>query len=299
MRTISPYSNPGGTLISNVQIITDSTNCLPPDLIKKYDIQVVPVGLIINGKPYRDLVEITPQQFWNIFMDLKESPSTSAGNPGDFIKAFTQCGKTVTDMVCILVSKVLTATFESAFQARKIIRADHPEYNIEIIDSRTSAGALGFIVLEAARAAQEGKNLEEVLAVVRDMITRVIYFSALDTLKYIMKTGRAPRNTSGLGELLKVKPIIGFIDDSGYTEVIGRVVGKQRSIEKLVEMVEKYADTTQPLHMMVHYSNNKTEGEELKQLIAARYHCAEIHLTEYTPVMCSATGPLVGLSFYS
>jgi DegV family protein with EDD domain len=194
---------------------------------------------------------------------------------------------------------VLTATFESAFQARRMARAQMPELNIEILDSRTSAGALGFVVLEAARAAEAGKSLAEVIAVARDMINRVLYLSAVDTLKYMIKTGRAPRNSSGIGELLQVKPIIGFTDDTGFTEVVARVRGKEKSLEKIVELVDKYVDTTQPLHVMVHYSNRPEEGEQLKQLVTARYKVNEFYMTEYTPVMCSTTGPIVGLSFYN
>jgi DegV family protein with EDD domain len=260
---------------------------------------VVPVGLIINGKVYRDLVDITPEQFWKIFMDLKEPPSTNAGNPGDFLQTFLDCGRTADDMVCILVSKVLTATFESAFQARKMARMQHPEYNIEILDSHTSAGALGFVVLETARAAREGKSLEEVIGVARDMISRVIYLSSVDTLKYMIKIGRAPRGSSGLGEIFQVKPIIGFVDDSGYTEVLARVRGKQKSLEKLVDMVDEYADTSKKMHFMVNYSNSVEDGQELKRLVAARYPGGELFMTEYSPVMCSATGPVIGLSFYS
>jgi DegV family protein with EDD domain len=285
--------------ISNVKVITDSTNCLPAELIKKLGIQVVPVGLVIEGKVYRDLIDITPEHFWKIFMTLKEPPSTSAGNPGDFLQSFLECGQAGNDMVCILVSKVLTATFESAFQARKMARTQHPEYNIEILDSHTSAGALGFVVLETARAAMEGKSLEEVIEVARDMISRVIYVSALDTLKYMAKIGRAPRGSSGLSEIFQVKPIIGFVDDSGYTDVLARVRGKQKSLEKLVAMVNEYADTTKTMHFMINYSNSLEDAEELKKLVLSKYQYSEIYMTEYSPVMCSATGPVIGLSFYS
>jgi DegV family protein with EDD domain len=288
------------TIISRVRIITDTTNCLPPELIKKYEILVVPVGLVINGKFYRDMVDITPGQFWKIFMELKDTPSTNAANPGDFVSAFSEASKTGPDILCILVSKALTATFESAYQARRLIRTEHPECNIEIIDSHTSAGALGFIVLEAAKAAQEGKSFEEVMEITQDMISRVIYLSALDTLKYMIQLGRAPRNSSGIGEMFQVKPIVGFIDDTGQTEVVARVRGKQKSLEKLVELVEKYADTKKPMHFIVHYSNSIEDGEELKRLVISKFKkYEELYMTEYSPTMATHTGPIVGLAFYS
>jgi DegV family protein with EDD domain len=246
------------------------------------------------------MIDITPEQFWKIFMDLKDPPSTNAANPGDFVNAFVEASKTGPDILCILVSKALTATFESAYQARRLVRAEHPECNIEIMDSHTSAGALGFVVLEAARAAQEGKSLEEVMEIAQDMISRVIYLSTLDTLKYMIRLGRAPRNSSGIGEMFQVKPILGFIDDTGQTEVIARVRGKQKSLEKLVELVDKYADTKKPLHVMVHYSNSREDGEELKKLLTTRFKkCEELFMTEYTPTMTTHSGPIVGLSFYS
>ncbi len=286
--------------ISPVQIITDTTSCLPPELKEKYGICVVPVGLVINGKFYRDMIDITPNDFWKMFMDLKEPPSTNAANPGDFVNAFLEAGKKSPDMVCILVSKVLTATFESAYQARRLVRTEHPEYNIEIIDSHTSAGALGFVVMEAARAAHDGKSLKEVIEITHDMISRVIYVSALDTLKYMIRMGRAPRNSSGIGEILQVKPIIGFIDDTGLTEVIARVRGKQKSLEKLVELVDKYADTGKPLHFIINYSNSKEDAEELKKLVTSKYKkFEEMYVTEYTPTMGASTGPIIGLAFYS
>ena len=284
--------------MSKVGIVTDSTNCLPPELIKEYDIHVVPVGMVIEGKAYRDLVDITLAEFRGMINRLEKQPTTSAVNPGDLLNVFTELSKSTDNIVCILVSKALTATHESAYQAKRLIRAEHPNLNIEIIDSKTSAGALGFIVLEAARSAQQNKSLEEVIAVVQDMILRVIYLASLDTLKYLMRIGRAPRVTS-IGEMLNVKPVIGFVDDTGLVEVVARVRGKHKSLDTLVNLVKKYVDTDQPIHAMVHYMDGIEQGEELKELLKARYNCAEIYMTEYTPVMVSATGPMIGLSVYS
>lgn len=284
--------------MSKVRIVTDSTNCLPSELIKEYGIRIVPVGMVIDGKPYRDLVDITLDEFQGMFDSLEKEPTTTAANPGDFLNTFTELTESTDSIVCILVSKVLTATQESAYQARRLIRAEHPELNIEIIDSKTSAGALGFIVLEAARAAQQNKSLQEVVAVAQDMVLRVVYLAALDTLKYLMRIGRAPRVTS-IGEMLNVKPIIGFVDDTGLIEVVARVRGKRKSVTTLVELVEKYVDTDKPIHAMVHYTDGLEHGEELRDLLASRYNCVEIHLTQLSPVMVSAAGPLLGLSVYS
>lgn len=285
-------------MASKICIVTDSTSCLPPDLIAQYGISVLPVGLVIDGKVYSDCIDITLPEICRRIENKEKQPTTTAVSPGDFVNTFSELAESTDSIVCILVSKALTATQESAYQARRLIRPKYPNVNIEIIDSKTSAGALGFIVAEAGRAAEKGKSLEEVVGVARDMVSRVMYLAALDTLKYLINIGRAPRSTR-VGEFLNVKPIIGFVDDTGLVEVVARVRGRNTSLTKVVNLIGKYISTELPIHVMVHYSFRPEDGEELKDLIEARYKCAEAHLTPYTPVMVSATGPMVGVSFYS
>ncbi len=284
--------------MSEVGIVTDSTNCLPAELIKEYGIRVAPVHLIIEGRDYRDQVDITPTEFWKIFRTSKEMWTTSAVSPGDFANAFTELAKSTDSTVCIVVSKALSATHESAVQAGEMVRAENPNLNIEIIDSKTSTGALGFVVLEAARAARAGKSLAEVVQVVQDMISRVKFFFAPDTLKYLIKIGRAPK-TAIIGELLQVKPIIGMVNGTGLIENLGRVRTKRKAMVKIADMIKEHIDTKKPVRVMVHYSDRIEDGEQLREMVTFRYNCAEVYLTEFTPVMASAMGPVVGLSFYS
>ncbi len=284
--------------MSQVGIVTDSTSCLPPDVVEEYGIHIVPVGLVIDGQLHRDGHDITLEEICRRFETFEKQPTTSAVSPGDFIDVFTELAESTDSIICILVSRVLTATQESAYLARKHMRAQSPDLRIEIVDSKTSAGALGFIVLEAARTAARGAGLDQVVETVRDMTSRVIYLAALDTLKYLINMGRAPRSGS-IGEMLNVKPIIGFVDDTGQTEVVARVRGRRNSIGRLVDLIDRYVDVDQPLHVMVHYSNGNGDAEELREMIAGRYDCVEVFTTPYTPAMVGATGPMVGISFYS
>jgi len=284
--------------MSKAGIVTDSTNCLPPELIKEYDIRVVPLGLVIDGKDYRDQVDITPAEFYRMYKSLKEMPTTSTASPGDFTDIFSELGKATDSIVCILVSKALSATYGSAEQARKTVQSEHPGLNIEIIDSKTSTGALGFVVLEAARAAQAGKSLAEVVAVAQDMIPRVKFLATLDTLKYLIKGGRAPK-VAMVGDLLQVKPIIGLVSNTGMVDPLSRVRTKRKALLKMVDMVKDYIDTNKPLHLMVQYSESIEDGEELREMVTSRYNCTEVYMTELTPVMSCHTGPMMGLAFYS
>ncbi len=259
---------------------------------------MLPVGLVIDGKHYRDNIDISREDVLRRIENNDPQPSTTAVSPGDFVSKFEQLSEVTDGIVCILVSKVLTASHESAYQAKRHVRRKHPGVKIEIMDSRTSAGALAFVVAEAARAAQEGKTMQEVIEVARDMISRVIYLAAPESLKYLINIGRAPKSAT-IGEMLDVKPIIGFIDDTGLLEVVTRVRGKRKTISKVVDLIDKYADTDRPINVMVHYTDGTNDANELKEMITARYDCAQVHMAPYSPVMVSAVGPTVGIAFYS
>lgn len=284
--------------MAKVAIVTDSTNCLPAELIKKYDIRVAPYRLILEGKVYLDQIDITPAEFWKMFPTLKTLPTTGAVSPGDYDTIFTELAKSTDSIVCPALSQALSAAYKSAMTARDMVKEKHPELNIEIIDTRTSVGALGFVVLEAARAAEAGKSFAEVVKVVQDMVSKVKYVATFDTLKYLIRGGRAPK-TAVIGDMVGVKPIIGLVSGSGLVDSLGKVRGKKKSFQKLVDLVKEYTDTTRPLHVMVHYTNSIEDGEQLKEMVTSRYYCTEVYMTDLTPVMTAHTGPMLALSFYS
>ncbi len=282
--------------MEKVRIVTDTVCCLPDTLVREYDISIVPMSLTINGRPYRDQVDIGPDDFWKIFDDIKDF-KTGAPALAEFTSIFSDLSKKTDNIACIFVSKALSATYEVACQARELFLKDNPGKTIEVIDSRTAAGAQGFIALEMARAAAAGKTLNEVVNVANNMIARVKFGCALETLKYLIKSGRAPK-TAYLGELMNVRPIIGMVNNTGLVENLGRARGKEKSMERLVELVSEYASPDQPLHAIVHYTNSIEDGRQLLEMVLNRFNCVEHYLTPYTPVMSGHTGPVFAVSFY-
>jgi DegV family protein with EDD domain len=283
--------------MSKVAIVTDTISCLPPELVKEYGINVVPICLILDGKSYRDQVDIDNDEFWRRFESL-EKFSTNAALPGDFVNAFNEAGKNTDDIVCTLVSKAMSATYQSAIQAREILKSEKPRLNIEIIDSRIAAGAEGFIVLEAARAAQAGKSRAEVVQVMLDMIPKVKWVCGMDTTKHLIKIGRAPK-TIPTEVFLQVKPIIAQLHNTGVVEDMGAARNKEECFQKMVEMVGQNSDTRKPLHVMAHYTSRIEDGQRLAEMLRAKYNCAEVYLTPYSAVMCGTTGPCNAISFYA
>ncbi len=282
--------------MAKVGILTDSIHGLSPELIKKYDIRVAPMGVIIGGKAYRDTIDITAAQFYPLFKEAKAPCSTNAATPGDFLNTYDALYKDTDRILYVGVSAALTATFKIAEQTRKMFMTEHPEVKIELIDSKNCMGAVGLLAIEAARAAEAGKSLPEIISTVQALVPRVKYLSILDTLRYLLKIGRIPKSAAS-EEKLQYRPVIGMTNNSGTMESFPAVPTAQ-AVEKLVEMAEKLITPGRPVHVIVHHSDNVEEGERLKELVTTRIKPVEIYLTEYSPAALTSTGLMSGLALY-
>ena len=121
--------------MSNVAIVTDTTCCIPDELLQEYNIKVGSVTLIFGEKVYRDRVEITPDEFWKLFYQAKNLPTTTGVALNDFIEIFRELSKTTDNILCITISKDLSNTFSSASQAKKMVDEEISGLNIRLIDS--------------------------------------------------------------------------------------------------------------------------------------------------------------------
>jgi len=283
--------------MSNVAVVTDSVSCLPPELVKELGIIIVPICLLVNGKPYRDQIDMSNDEFWKQFEDMK-SFSTNAALPGDFVKAFQEAGKQTDDIVCTLVSKALSATYKSAAQAIELLKSQDSPLHIDLVDSRSAIGAEGFIALEAARAANAGKSRPEIAAMMQEMTAQVKWVNSMETTKYIIKIGRAPK-TVPTEIFAQIKPMIAQLHNTGVVEDLGAVRSKQESFEKMVDLIGQNTEAGKPLHVMVHYTNNIEDGKQLAEMVKAKYQVAEMHMTPYSAVLCGTTGPCNAVSFYT
>ena len=283
--------------MAKIGLVTDSTSCIPEELLTQYDIKKIPLGFTIDGQFYWDN-ELDNDRFWTLFKGTKGIPTTNATNPTMIEEILSELAEDGKDILCVMVSRALSATTPLVEQAAAKLSKKYPDRKIAVVDSKTSTGALGYIVLEAARAAEAGKSFEEVKKTAEDMVPRVKFVTAMDTMKYLIKGGRAPK-TARIADVLQVKPMIGMVSGSGVIDPLGRCNGWKKARAALVGMVEQYADTSKPLHVMVHYSDDIKKGEELKEMVTSRYNCEEVHFTPYSPVMAIHVGPVVAIGFYS
>jgi len=282
--------------MDRVAIVTDSSACVPKEVIKQYGIHILPLILIFEDRSYRDGVDITSQEFYELLKKAKKVPTTSSPSPGEYLEAFLEVAKQASDILCITLPPHLSMAFDSATQAREMARESIPHVNITVFPSRSAALAEGFIAQAAARAAASGKDLSQVIQAAQDMMDRVNAIAMLDTLYYLAKGGRIPKAAAWAGSLFKIKPIL---DATGDVRLLERCRTRKRAMQRLLYIMRQRSGG-RPICVNLMHANAPEEAERLKADILSQFDCVEFYVTDFTPVIGTHTGPgSIGLSFYT
>ncbi len=278
-------------------MVTDSVSCLPRELTEEYAIKIVPISLIINGSIYRDGIDITPTEVYQLLETTKSVPTTSSPTPGDFIQVYRELGKSVNGIVCVTICSDISMMFNSAIEAKQMVAEELPQLVVNVVDSRTAGGAQGFVALAAARAAASGKGLAEVTRAAELMVPRVNMIAVLDTLYYLARAGRIPRIAAWAGSMLKINPILTFsYEGIGLLE---RARTKPRAVNRLLEIMGEKTGG-KPVHVNIMHANVIKEAEALRERIESRFKCIELYITDFAPTMGVQAGPgIIALAFYS
>jgi len=285
-------------MANKVAVVTDTTACVPKKQVKKYGIEVVPVVFIFGEQSYRDGIDMSPADFYARLRRAKKLPTTSGSLPGPYLEAYRKASRRAPSILCITPPSKLSGMFNSAQLAMKMAKEALPGVVIEVLDCGTAAAAQGLVVLAAARAAALGKSLTEVVEVARGVMQRVILLGALDTLKYLVKGGRVPKAAALAGSLLRIKPIFTVNDGEALPVTTART--NPGATKRILEIMEQKTVKDQPLHVAVMHADALGRARELRDKIALQFDCAELFITEFTPVMGVHTGPgLIGVAFYS
>ena len=278
--------------MNKVAIVTDSTAYIPTDLLDQYSIRVAPQVLIWGNETLLDGVDIQPDEYYRRLKTAKIMPSTSQASPKSFTEIYKQLLDEDYQILTVVLSAQLSGTLTSAEQAKEFF----PDAPIEILDSYTTAMAMGFQVLAAARAAQKGASLEECKAVVEEARKHVGVIFAVDTLEFLHRGGRIGGGTRLLGTALTIKPI--FEISGGRVEPLEKVRTRKKSLTRLIEIMEGCIDKQQPVHLATLHANAPEEAKWLSEEANKRFNVSENVFSTVSPVVGTHAGPgTVGLAW--
>jgi DegV family protein with EDD domain len=270
-----------------VAIVTDSTAYIPKELVEKYQIRMVPLRVHWGSETYRDGIDIKSVDFYERLKTDRVTPTTAAPSIGDFQQVYQQALETAEAVVSIHLSSLLSATCQSAEQAKLLL----PDKPIEVIDSSLTSMAMGYMVLAAARAAETGASLEEVTAAAKRLIATARIFFTVDTLEYLRRGGRIGTAQAFMGNLMDLKPILALQD--GRVESVERVRTKKKAVERIVDMMVHHIESEihGPVRLAAVHALVPEEAAALLEAAAARLNVVEKITTDFSPVIATHTGP--------
>jgi len=284
--------------MGEVAVVTDSTGCLPGDLVREYGIYIVPIRFQMEGVSYRDGIDVTAEQIYRHLPSARTLPTTSAPSPSDYYAAIAHAASTHPSVLVITISHKLSAMLQSAMTAAATGRDSLGHVRIRVLDSGTAAGAQGLVVLETARAAETGKPLDEVVEVARNTMCRVELIAFLDTLYYLARGGRVPMALHWVNAVIRVNPLFRIGAMSGEARTVRVARGRHSAVRQLMELVGKSAVKGR-IHGIVLHSDCHDEAERLCTILRNTFDCAELYISDFTPAMGIHTGPgVLGLAYF-
>ena len=218
--------------MSRVYIVTDSTADLTEEEVKQFEISIVPMNISIDDENYIDGVTITKDEFKQKMIASSELPKTAQPSIGRFVEVYDELGKNADSVISIQMMRSISGTVDAARQA-----ADITETNVKVVDSDFTSRSMGMIVKEAAKAAQEGKTVEEILEIVEDAKKRTTLYLTVVNLDNLIKGGRISQLMGMFSNLLNIKLFLQVIH--GKIEIIQKGRGLKSLQKKYDEIFEE------------------------------------------------------------
>ncbi len=287
------YHCKGGkdSFMEKIAIIADSACDLPAEIIKKMGIKILPLKVIYPEGVYHDRVDIQPEDVYRRMPG--EIPTTSLPSLEEIKAAIDNIrNEGFTHVLAISLSSNLSGTF----QAIKVVASEIDDLVIRMFDSKTLSIATGWMVMEAARNIAAGMNLDKILENLKKMQSKINIYYVVETLEYLRRGGRIGQVAGMLGEFFHFKPIISVNDEGTYFTYC-KTRGRNKSIEKLMEIIEEHA-AGQPFRLAVMHGGAKKEAEKMLERLRKLPNIKEIIFSDISPALGVHTGPgLLGVSY--
>lgn len=265
-----------------VHIVTDSTSDIPLHLREELGIEVVPLSINFETETLLDGVDITAHEYVNRLRTVEKLPSTAQPTVEQFQKAYKKGLDAGLDVVCVTISAGLSGTFNSASLAAQQLDPDR----IRVIDSKSATMALGWVVVEAARAAQGGANLAHVTEVAEKTVPNVHFFALLETLDYVYKGGRIGRAGHMVGSALGIKPILSLAE--GTVVPLERVRTWKKALNRMIELASNDGNL---LDIAVLHTDNLDAATKVVETLKERFPDANYEIVFAGTTIATYAGP--------
>jgi len=272
-----------------VKVVTDSSCDIPPEIARRLCITVVPLYIQLGDKTYLDGVDIDVDKLYHELAHGRDTPKTSVPPPGDFIKVYSDLATETDQIISIHLASGYSGTYNAASLAKSYL---DDKCRVEVIDSDSASVGLGLMVIAAAKAAQEGKNLDQIVDLVHQIISRSHIFGKADDFTPLLQ-GKRLRLTKGLILLGKISmalhfKLLGEVYDGGKARSPAYLIGRKMALNRLQRWAKSF-ETIEELGIA--YSTTPQEAEMLVELLEPLFPRERILITRLGCATFTYLGP--------
>ena len=270
--------------MDKIKIITDGSCDLSHEVLNKFNINVVPLGVSFGEEHYTAGVDIDNKEFYAKMKDSKELPKTFCPSPENFCKEY-QCEED--KIIVIALSSKLSGTYNSASLARDLYLSEHKEKDIRVIDSMTGSIGAGLLLIKAAKMISEGKDIDEIVEAIENLKEKISFYGTLETLENAIKGGRINPLAGKIIGALNFKAIVQIKD--GVVKTIDKARGESNSIKKVANYITSSIEDTKDKILCLMHANCPEKAHKLLSIIEKTHKFDEVYISEVGPVMGTYT----------
>jgi hypothetical protein len=282
----------GNGVVPKIALVTDSSCDLTPEYLIRHNIQMVPVQLAFGKETYIDKITITPKEFYRILAESPHYPKTSQPTPGDYRKTYDELWGHYEQAVSIHLSGAVSGTLQAAHTAANTL-----SNKIRVIDGRNVSVGLGLIVVEAAKAIEEGCDIDEVVKRTERAIQDVRFFVHFSTVEYLIRGGRITKSRGLFAKVLNLRPVL-TLDDKGRVVTVAKVFTEDAGRKKTMQLVCEAAMGKRNLRFAVAHANAPEKADWFVQQIKRQFEVSEVMVANVSPALGAHAGPgAAGVAF--
>lgn len=281
--------------MSSYQIITDSCCDFTQQMYTHYNVACAPLSVLYQGEAHDNFSD--PVQLKAFYDGLRggETASTSAVNPEGWVKVMEPYLQADTDILCLVFSSGLSATYQSAVIAASDLQEKYPQRKIRVVDTLCAALGQGLLVVNACRRRDEGMDLDTLAAWCQDNRLRLAHWVTVDDLNHLKRGGRISSATALVGGMLHIKPII-HVDNEGKLVNVAKCRGRKAAMEYLADKAAREATDLDTI--AIAHGDCPEDAAALEAMIRERCNVDTVITGYVGGVIGAHTGPGVLVVFY-
>lgn len=270
------------------RIITDSACDLSLELIKEYDIDLLPLLVYLGDVEYKDGETLEPKELYDNMREGKVY-KTAQIPPQVFKEKFEFYAKNNVPCIYIAFSSELSGTYQSAVMAREEILEKYADFDLTIIDTKCASGGFGLVVLKAAQMAKEGETKENILETAKFYSKHMEHIFTVDDLEYLYRGGRVSKTAAFVGSLLNIKPIL-HVDD-GRLIPLEKIRGRKKVLSRMIDLMEERGENLKDQTIYITHGDDLETAMKAKDMIVKKFGCKDVMIGTIGCAIGAHSGP--------